>query len=95
MYSMNIWSCLWVFIPIFATGKIYGLHNFVKLYPSVMLNMLFLCLTDAVGQILDDSMRCQLHKTKDSKKKLISSLSCTALCDDHFGKKTFPISSKK
>ncbi|CAF4866098.1 unnamed protein product, partial [Rotaria sp. Silwood2] len=51
MYSMNIWSYLWVFILIFATGEIYGLYKFVKLYPYVMLNMLLLGLTGAVGQV--------------------------------------------
>jgi hypothetical protein len=51
MYSMNIWSCLWASIGILATGEIYGLLNFLRLYPRVILNMFLLGLTGAIGQV--------------------------------------------
>jgi len=50
MYSMNIWSCLWASIGILVTGEIYGLYNFIKLYPNVLYNMFLLGLTGAIGQ---------------------------------------------
>ncbi len=51
MYSMNIWSCLWATIGILVTGEIYGLVNFVKLYPYVIYNIFLLGLTGAIGQV--------------------------------------------
>lgn len=56
MYSMNIWSCLWASIGIIATGEIYGLYNFIKLYPSVIYNILALGLTGAIGQVRSESL---------------------------------------
>ncbi len=51
MYSMNIWSCLWATIGILVTGEVYGLMNFLKLYPYVIYNMFLLGLTGAIGQV--------------------------------------------
>jgi hypothetical protein len=51
MFSMNIWSCLWSSIGIFATGEIYGLIDFLQVYPHVMSNILLLGLTGAIGQV--------------------------------------------
>jgi hypothetical protein len=51
MYSMNIWSCLWASIGIFATGEINGLIDFLQVYPYVIPNILFLGLTGAIGQV--------------------------------------------
>jgi hypothetical protein len=48
---MNIWSCLWATIGILVTGEIYGLVNFVKLYPYVIYNIFLLGLTGAIGQV--------------------------------------------
>jgi hypothetical protein len=48
---MNIWSCLWALIGIFATGEFYGLIDFLQIYPSVISNMFWLGLTGAVGQV--------------------------------------------
>jgi hypothetical protein len=48
---MNIWSCLWALIGIFATGEFYGLIDFLQIYPSVISNMFLLGLTGAVGQV--------------------------------------------
>ncbi|CAF2658453.1 unnamed protein product [Rotaria sp. Silwood2] len=50
MFSMNIWSCLWASIGIFATGEFYGLVDFLQAYPYVISNMFLLGLTGAVGQ---------------------------------------------
>ncbi|CAF0912571.1 unnamed protein product [Adineta steineri] len=50
MYSMNIWSCLWASIGVIATGEIYGLFNFITLYPHVLGQMFLLGLTGAIGQ---------------------------------------------
>jgi hypothetical protein len=51
MYSMNIWSCLWASIGIFMTGEIYGLVNFLQLYPHVITKIFLLGLTGAIGQV--------------------------------------------
>jgi len=51
MFSMNIWSCLWSSIGIFATGEIYGFIDFLQAYPYVMSNILLLGLTGAIGQV--------------------------------------------
>ncbi len=51
MFSMNIWSCLWASIGILATGEIYGLIDFLQVYPHVISNILLLGLTGAVGQV--------------------------------------------
>lgn len=51
MYSMNIWSCLWATIAILLTGEIYGLINFLQLYPQVIGKMFLLGLTGAIGQV--------------------------------------------
>ena len=51
MFSTNIWSCLWASMIIFVTGEIYGLYNFIKLYPHVIFNMFLLGLAGAVGQV--------------------------------------------
>lgn len=51
MFAMNIWSCLWALIGIFATGEFYGLIDFLQTYPSVMSNILLLGLTGAIGQV--------------------------------------------
>jgi hypothetical protein len=51
MYAMNIWSCLWASIGILLTGEIYGLYNFIKVYPNVLYNMFLLGLTGAIGQV--------------------------------------------
>ncbi len=51
MFSMNIWSCLWASIGIFATGEFYGLIDFLQTYPYVMSNILLLGLTGAIGQV--------------------------------------------
>jgi hypothetical protein len=48
---MNIWSCLWASIMILVTGEIYGLYNFLTLYPGVIFNMFLLGLTGAIGQV--------------------------------------------
>jgi hypothetical protein len=48
---MNIWSCLWASIGILATGEIYGLIDFLQVYPHVISNILLLGLTGAVGQV--------------------------------------------
>ncbi|CAF0977217.1 unnamed protein product [Rotaria magnacalcarata] len=50
MYSMNIWSCLWASIGILVTGEIFGLYNFLTLYPYVIVDMFLLGLAGAVGQ---------------------------------------------
>ncbi|CAF0892424.1 unnamed protein product [Rotaria sordida] len=50
MFSMNIWSCVWASIGIFATGEFYGLIDFLQTYPYVISNMVLLGLTGAVGQ---------------------------------------------
>ncbi len=51
MYSMNIWSCLWASIGILMTGEIYGLYNFLKIYPNIIYNIFLLGLTGAIGQV--------------------------------------------
>jgi hypothetical protein len=51
MFSMNIWSCLWASIGVVLTGEIYGLANFIQLYPAVMSKMFLLGLTGAIGQV--------------------------------------------
>ncbi len=51
MYSMNIWSCLWASIGILMTGELYGLVNFLRIYPNVISNMFFLGLTGVIGQV--------------------------------------------
>jgi len=50
MYSMNIWSCLWATIAVVLTGEIYGLMNFIQIYPEVIWKMFLLGLTGAIGQ---------------------------------------------
>lgn len=51
MYSMNIWSCLWATIAVVLTGEIYGLMNFIQIYPEVIWKMFLLGLTGAIGQV--------------------------------------------
>jgi hypothetical protein len=63
MYSMNIWSCLWASIGIIATGEIYGLYNFLKLYPNVIYDMFLLGLTGAIGQVRQEFFVLQEKKT--------------------------------
>lgn len=51
MYAMNIWSCLWASIGILVSGEVYGLYNFLRMYPHVTGNILLLGLTGAIGQV--------------------------------------------
>ncbi|CAF0909293.1 unnamed protein product [Adineta ricciae] len=51
MFSMNTWSCLWASIGVFATGEIFGLYNFLTIYPEVMTRMVLLGIAGACGQI--------------------------------------------
>ena len=51
MFSMNSWSCLWASIGILITGELYGLVNFLQLYPPIIPKILLLGLTGAIGQV--------------------------------------------
>ncbi|UJR37095.1 hypothetical protein I4U23_029799 [Adineta vaga] len=50
MFSMNLWSCLWSFIGVLATGEFYGFIDFLQTYPNTISNILLLGLTGAIGQ---------------------------------------------
>lgn len=51
MFSMNTWSCLWASIGVLATGEIFGLYNFLTIYPEVMTRMVLLGIAGACGQV--------------------------------------------
>lgn len=66
MYAMNIWSCLWASIGIFATGEIFGLFDFLTRYPHVILRMFYLGLAGAVGQVRIEVRLLSKSKRKNS-----------------------------
>jgi hypothetical protein len=62
MYSMNIWSCLWASIGVLVTGEIYGLYNFLTIYPYVIWQILLLGLAGAIGQVRQQDLFFVFYK---------------------------------
>ncbi len=62
MYSMNIWSCLWASIGVLVTGEIYGLYNFLTVYPHVIWRIFLLGLTGAIGQVRQQDLFFVFYK---------------------------------
>jgi len=50
MYNMNLWSCVYLFGAIMATGEVIEFMIFVQKFPFVIWNMLLLSVLGAVGQ---------------------------------------------
>jgi hypothetical protein len=51
MFNMNLWSSLYLVIPLLVTGEMFEFSQFVSKYPDVLLNLFLLSVASALGQV--------------------------------------------
>lgn len=50
MFNMNMWSCLWLFLAVIASGEIFEYVIFIQKYPYVLGYMILLGVLASIGQ---------------------------------------------
>lgn len=51
MYSINIWSCLWLFLGVLFTGELMDFIIFAQKYPIVYAKLVLFSILGCIGQV--------------------------------------------